>query len=150
MFLHIMNQMWLRSSVMWVGMYRHFGGTCYLCPEVRRVCLYAGLTVTWSVGNTAELCGSGGGIILCTCTEDAVTAPTLIHVSAYLAVSIYKTIGITSHGTCSVSCHIPTHSQCTVLKHKYLELSFFFQSLKLGTFDTGVKERPNCDLLGTQ
>jgi hypothetical protein len=108
--------MWLRSSVMWVGMYRHFGGTCLLCPEVRRVCLYAGLTVTWSVGNTAELCGSGGGIILCTCTEGAVTSATLLDVTAHVAVSIYQTVDVTFHGTCSLSHHVPTHSQCTMLK----------------------------------
>jgi len=36
------------------------------------------------------------------------------------------------------------------LKHEYLELSRFFQSLKLGTFNTGVKEDPTHDPLGTQ
>jgi hypothetical protein len=102
--------MWLGSSVMWAGMYQHFGGTCYLCPEVRRVCFYGGLTVTWSVRNAAKPCGSGGG------TEGAVTSPTLLDVPTSIAVSIYKTNDVTSHGTCSVPCHIQTHSQCTMLK----------------------------------
>jgi hypothetical protein len=115
-FLHIRNQMWLRSSVMWVGMYRHFGATCYLCPEVIRVCLYAGLTVTWRVRNALKPCWSGGGIILCMCAEGAVTSPTLLDVPTHIAVSIYETTDVTSHDTCSVS--------------------RFFQSLKLGTFDT--------------
>lgn len=107
--------MWLRSSVMWVGMYWHFAATCYLCREVRRVCLYAGLTVTWRVRNAAKPCRSGDGIILCMCTEGAVTSPALLDVPTYIAVSIYETTDVTSHGTCSVLHHILTHSQCTVL-----------------------------------